>query len=242
MIRRTVLITGAAHRIGAAIARDLHAHGMDVIIHYNTSTAPARALADELNAARDGSAFLIQADLTGTADYDAIIAAACACTGSLHVLVNNASQFYPTPIGATSRGQWRDIMESNLQAPFFLSQACVPHLRRTGGCIINLADIYGSIPLRDYSVYSAAKAGLIMLTRALARELAPEIRVNAVSPGSVLWPEGMSEEARAAVLKQVSLGRSGSPQDVANGVRFLIEDAAYMTGQVLNIDGGRTLY
>jgi len=242
MTPRTVLITGAAHRIGAAIARDLHAHGMDVIIHYNTSAAPARSLADELNAARDDSAFLIQADLTGTADYDAILAEACACTGNLHVLINNASQFYPTPIGATSREQWRDIMESNLQAPFFLSQSCVPHLRKTGGCIINLTDIYGSIPLRDYSVYSAAKAGLIMLTRALARELAPEIRVNAVSPGSVLWPEGMSETAKEAVLQQVSLGRTGTPQDVANSVRFLIEDAGYMTGQVLNVDGGRTLY
>jgi pteridine reductase len=242
MTRKTVLITGAAHRIGAAIARDLHAHGMDVIIHYNTSAEPARTLAAELNGRRGDSAFLIRADLTGAVDYDAVIGEAVACTGSLHVLVNNASRFYPTPLGETTREQWQDIMESNLQAPFFLSQACVPRLRETRGCIINMTDIYGSIPLGNYTVYSAAKAGLIMLTRSMARELAPEIRVNGISPGSVLWPEGMSDAAKEAVLRQVSLGRRGTPQDIANGVRFLIEDAAYMTGQVLNIDGGRSLY
>lgn len=242
MTRKTALITGAAHRIGAAIARDLHEHDMDVIIHYNTSAAPARALAEDLNGRRGDSAFLIQADLTGTPDYDAVVGEAAACTGKLDVLINNASRFYPTPVGGTTPDQWREIVESNMQAPFFLSQACVPHLRKTRGCIINLTDIYGSIPLKNYAVYSAAKAGLIMLTRAMARELAPDIRVNGISPGSVLWPEGMSEEAKEAVLSQVSLGRRGTPRDIANGVRFLIEDAAYMTGQILNIDGGRTLY
>lgn len=242
MTRKTVLITGAAQRIGAAIARDLHAHDMDVIIHYNTSAEPARALAAELNDRRNGSAFLIRADLTGAVDYETVIGEAAACTGNLHVLINNASRFFPTPIGETTREQWRDIVESNMQAPFFLSQACVPHLRETRGCIINLTDVYGSIPLSNYAVYSAAKAGLIMLTRAMARELAPDIRVNGISPGSVLWPEGMSDAAKESVLRQVSLGRRGTTQDVANGVRFLIEDAAYVTGQILNIDGGRTLY
>ena len=242
MTRKTVFITGAAHRIGAAVARDLHAHGMDIVIHYNTSAGPARSLADSLNAERAGSAHLVQADLAGDVDYDAVITEAAACTGSLHVLINNASQFYPTPVGGTTREQWREIVDTNMQAPFFLSQACVPYLRETCGSIINMTDIYGSSPLRDYSVYSAAKAGLIMLTRALARELAPEIRVNGVSPGSVMWPEGMDEAARTAVLERVSLGRQGTTGDVAAGVRFLILEAEYMTGQVLNIDGGRTLY
>ena len=242
MTRRTVLITGAAHRIGADIARDLHAHGMDIVIHYHSSAGPARALADSLNAERSGSAFLIQADLTGSIDYDGMAKDVLACTGSLHVLINNASQFYPTPLGTTTREQWQEIVDTNMTAPFFLSQACAPFLRETGGCIINMTDIYGSMPLRNYAVYSAAKAGLIMLTRALSRELAPQVRVNAISPGSVLWPEGMDEAARTAILKRVSLGRQGTTRDIANGVRFLILEADYMTGQVLNIDGGRILF
>jgi pteridine reductase len=242
MTRKTVFITGAAHRIGAAVARDLHAHGMDVVIHYRTSAGPARYLADSLNAERAGSAHLVRADLAGEVDYDAVIEEAAACTGNLHVLINNASQFYPTPVGGTTREQWRDIVDTNMQAPFFLSQASVPYLRETGGCIINMTDIYGNMPLRSYSVYSAAKAGLIMLTRALARELAPEIRVNGISPGSVMWPEGMDEASKKAILERVSLGRQGTTRDLAAGVRFLILEAEYMTGQVLNIDGGRTLY
>jgi pteridine reductase len=242
MTRRTVLITGAAHRLGAAIARDLHAHGMDIIIHYYSSAGPARALADSLNTDRKRSAFLIQSDLTGDVDYDGMVKEVLACTGSLHVLINNASQFYPTPMGATTQEQWREIVDTNMAAPFFLSQACAPSLRESGGCIINMTDIYGSMPLKNYAVYSAAKAGLIMLTRALSRELAPEIRVNAISPGSVLWPEGMDEAAKSKILKRVSLGRQGTTRDVANGIRFLILDADYMTGQVLNIDGGRILY
>lgn len=242
MTRKTVFITGAAHRIGAAVARDLHAHGMDIVIHYHTSAEPAQSLADSLNAERAGSAHLVRADLAGEVDYDAVIQEAAACTGSLHVLINNASQFYPSPIGGTTREQWREIVDTNMQAPFFLSQASVPYLRETGGSIINMTDVYGSSPLRDYSVYSAAKAGLIMLTRALARELAPEIRVNGISPGTVMWPEGMDEAAKKAILERVSLGRQGTTRDVAAGVRFLILEAEYMTGQVLNIDGGRTLY
>ena len=158
------------------------------------------------------------------------------------MLINNASRFFPTPLGATTATAWREIVDTNMTAPFFLAQACAPALREAGGCIINMTDIYGSMPLKNYTVYSAAKAGLIMLTRALSRELAPAVRVNAISPGSILWPEGMNEAAQQAILKRVSLGRQGTTGDIANAVRFLILDADYMTGQVLNVDGGRVLF
>jgi pteridine reductase len=242
MTRKTVLVTGAGVRIGAAIARDLHAAGMDVIIHYRRSAGPARELAGELNAIRSDSAYSLGADLMQAAECESLIEAALQCTGHLDVLVNNASQFYATPVGETTPEQWEEIVTTNLKAPFFLAQACAPELRARRGCIVNITDIHGQRPLENFPVYSAAKAGLIMLTQALARELAPQVRVNGVSPGPVMWPEGMPEETKRTIIDRVSLKRQGRPEEVSECVRFLIEEAGYVTGQVLTVDGGRTLY
>ncbi len=242
MTRKTVFITGAGLRLGAAIARDLHAAGMDVIIHYHTSEEPARELADSLNRQRGDSAFTLGADLMKVQEFDTLADEVMACTGRLDALVNNASQFYATPVGETTPEHWDDIVGTNLKVPFFLSQSCAPYLRRSGGCIVNLTDIHGVRPLKAFPVYSAAKAGLIMLTQSLARELAPEIRVNGVAPGPILWPEGMSEKAKQTIIDRVSLGRQGTTAEVSECVRFLINEAGYITGQTINIDGGRTLY
>jgi len=242
MTTRTVLITGAARRIGAALTRDLHAHGMNIIIHYHTSKQDASQLAESLNAIRKNSAFLLQANLLETDSFDSIIATAAGFTGKLDVLINNASMFYPTIVGKTSPQQWAELFGTNVKAPYFLVQSCVKHLRETRGCIINIADIHGSKPLKDHPVYSAAKAGLIMLTRALAKELGPEIRINAVSPGAILWPEDLSEEKRQQIVAKTALKRQGTTEDIASAVRYLINDAGYVTGQVINIDGGQLLF
>lgn len=242
MTRKTVFITGAAVRLGAALARDLHAADMDVIIHYHTSEGPARELAESLNRTRANSAFTLGADLLNTEDYDRLAEEVLSFTGRLDALINNASQFYPTPVGATTPEQWDDIVGTNLKAPYFLAQACAPHLRESGGCLINIADIHGLRPLKGYPVYSAAKAGLVMLTQALARELAPAIRVNGIAPGPILWPEGMPEEVKETIVDRVSLKRQGKTQEISECVRFLINEAGYMTGQILTVDGGRTLY
>ena len=242
MKNKTVLITGAAKRLGAAIARDLHQRGMDIVIHYNRSTAQARSLADELNENRPGSADLVQADLNDTAAAADIIDAAVGFHDRLDVLINNASSFYPTPVADASPEQWDDLFNTNLKAPFFLAQrACTP-LKETRGCIINIADIHGDRPLGGYALYSTAKAGLIMLTRALAREFGPDVRVNAVSPGAIIWPEDMRDETKGKILSRTVLKRCGDPGDIAATVNFLINDAGYITGQVLVVDGGRTLY
>lgn len=242
MTSKTVLITGAARRIGAEIARSLHRDGMNVVIHYHRSTAEAEALCASLDRIRPGSAALIGADLLDPESYAAVVAQASRLGGGLDVLVNNASAFYQTPVEATTLQQWDEIVGTNLKAPYFLAQQAAPALRERGGCIVNICDIHAERPLRNYPVYSIAKAGLSMLTRALAKELAPEVRVNAVAPGAVLWPEGMEPALRERILSHTVLKRPGTPAEVVSAVRFLIRDAGYMTGQTLTVDGGRTLY
>ena len=241
MQNKTVLITGAAGRIGAEIARTLHADDMDVIIHYNRSGTQASALADELNAARHDSAMAVQGNLLDDGALAATIETAYGFGNRLDALVNNASSFYPTPVASATTEQWEDLVGTNMKAPFFLSQHAAPYLREQKGCIINITDIYADRPLGQYPVYSAAKAGLAMLTKALAKELAPEVRVNAIAPGAILWPEGMSNNSKDLVISRTALGHAGNPIDIASAVRFLIRDAGYMTGQILTIDGGRSL-
>ncbi|MCC5793991.1 MAG: pteridine reductase [Chromatiales bacterium] len=235
------LITGAGKRIGATTARVLHQAGASVAIHYRGSAAGANALAEELNALRPGSAIVLQADLLQVDALRVMVERMTEHTGRLDILVNNASSFYPTPLGEVTERDWEDLVGSNLKAPLFLSQAALPHLRRARGCIVNIVDIHATRPLRDHPVYGPAKAGLAMLTRSLARDLAPEIRVNGVSPGAILWPEdGMSEKAQASILRQVPLARTGEPEDIAECVLYLVRDAVYVTGQVIAVDGGRS--
>ena len=238
---KVALITGGAHRIGAAIGRLLHAQGMRLVIHYLTSDGPARALQQELHRARPESVMLVRGDLNnGEKLLKNLVHETVEAFGRLDVLVNNASSFYPTPIGAAGESQWDDIIGTNLKAPFFLSQAAIPHLKKQGGCIVNIGDIYGDRPLKGYSIYSIAKAGLVMLTKSLARELGPEIRVNAVAPGAILWPEGdMDEMSKQRVISRTPLKRSGEPEDIARTTLFLVRDAGFVTGQVLVVDGGR---
>jgi pteridine reductase len=236
------LITGAAKRIGACIARKLHAEGANITVHYRGSEAPAQSLADELNDIRSGSAFTIRADLMESSALPAMIDEIMAKTGRLDFLINNASSFYPTPVGSITEEQWDDLMGTNLKAPLFLSQAAIPHLRETGGCIVNIVDIHSARPLRDHTIYGPAKAGLAMLTRSLARDLAPEVRVNGVSPGAILWPEdGMPERVKDSVLNQIPMKRAGEPDDIADCILYLVRDARYITGQVIAVDGGRSI-
>ncbi len=236
------LITGAARRIGAAIARTLHAHGANVAIHYRGSAEEAADLTDELNSQRADSATSYAADLTDMAGLNTLVEDVVAWRSRLDILVNNASSFYPTPVGEITEDQWDDLIGTNLKAPLFLSQAAVPSLREARGVIINIVDVHSQRPLRDHTVYGPSKAGLAMLTRSLAKDLAPEVRVNGVSPGAILWPEnGMSGATKDAILEQVPLGRPGTPDDVANAVLFLAKDADYVTGQIIAIDGGRSI-
>ena len=236
------LITGAARRIGAAIARTLHAQGADVAIHYRESGDAANAVAEDLNAIRAGSAATFAADLNDLASLNHLVDDVCAWRSRLDILVNNASSFYPTPVGEITEDQWDDLIGTNLKAPLFLSQAALPALREARGVIINIVDVHSQRPLRDHTVYGPAKAGLAMLTRSLAKDLAPEVRVNGVSPGAILWPENdMSDATKDAILEQVPLGRPGTPDDVANAVLFLAKDADYVTGQIIAIDGGRSI-
>lgn len=239
---KVALITGAAQRIGAQIARTLHGAGMKLVLHYRGSQSAAQALAAELNQSRADSATLLQADLSDTATLAPLVEAAVAHWGRLDALVNNASTFYPTPVGTVTLAQWQDLMDVNLKAPFFLAQAAAPLLTKSGGCIVNIADIHADRPLKGYPVYCMAKAGLVMMTRALARELGPAVRVNAVAPGAILWSEqGLDTAAQAGILARTALKRQGNPKDIASTVLFLIRDAEYITGQVLSVDGGRSL-
>ena len=241
------LVTGAARRIGAAIARRLHADGYDLVLHYRGSAQAMQALADALNAARPDSVLTLQAEL---ADFDRLpelVARTVGHYGRLDALVNNASAFFPTTFGTTTPAQWDALFAANARAPFFLAQAAAPHLRASGGAIVNLADIYAERPLRDHAVYGMSKAALVHMTRALALELAPDVRVNAVAPGAILWPEpdehgdGKDEVAKAAMLARTPLGRIGTPEEIAEAVRWLLRDARYTTGQVIRVDGGRML-
>ncbi|MGH8231557.1 MAG: pteridine reductase [Steroidobacteraceae bacterium] len=239
---RTALVTGAARRVGAGIVRALHAAGGNVLIHCHRSVAEAQSLAAELESARANSTAVLVCDLLQDAALPDLIEQARQRFGALHLLVNNASSFYPTPLGSISAAQWNDLIGTNLRAPLLLVQAAVPELRRTGGSIINIVDIHGLRPLRNHLVYSVAKAGLIMLTRALARELAPEVRVNAIAPGPVLWPEApMPEEQKQDILRHTPLQRRGSPDDIARAVLFFAADAPFVTGQILAVDGGRSI-
>lgn len=237
-----ILITGAGRRIGANVARLLHAHGASIAIHYRGSADDAEALARELNNARANSALTVQADLLDTEKLGELVAEVVSQTGRLDGLINNASTFYPTPLEDVTHEHWDDLIGSNLKAPLFLSQAALPHLREAGGAIINVVDIHAQRPLRNHPVYGPAKAGLAMLTRSLAKDLAPEVRVNGVSPGAILWPEdGMSEKAEQSILSQVPLKRMGEPDDIARTILFLLKDAPYITGQIIAVDGGRSV-
>ncbi|MFI4869852.1 MAG: pteridine reductase [Steroidobacterales bacterium] len=239
---RTALVTGGARRVGAGIVRALHGAGAQVVIHCHRSLAAARALAAELEAARAGSTAVIACDLLDATTLPGLISGARERFGSLHLLVNNASTFYPTPLGGITVAQWDDLVGTNLRAPLLLAQAAAPELRRTQGALLNIVDIHGLRPLRDHAVYSVAKAGLIMLTRALARELAPEVRVNAIAPGPVLWPDApMPEERKQQIIERTPLHRRGSPDDIARAVLFFASDAPFVTGQILAVDGGRSI-
>jgi len=236
------LITGAARRVGASIARTLHSAGAGVAIHYRASAAPAEELADELNAARPDSAFVVQGDLLDNKRLTGMVGDVVSRAGRLDVLVNNASSFYPTPLGSVTEAQWEDLVGTNLRAPLFLSQAALNDLRASQGVIINLIDIHATRPLRDHPVYGAAKAGLAMLTRSMARDLAPLVRVNGVAPGAVLWPDdGIAERIRESIIRQIPMKRAGSPEDIAGCVLYLVRDAEYITGQILTVDGGRSI-
>ena len=238
MAELVALVTGAGRRVGARIARELHAAGMSVVVHCHRSREDAERLREAFEAARPGSAAVVAADLLEPGAAGEVVAAAKARWGRLDVLVNNASSFYPTPIGEVTQTEWRDLVGSNLAAPFFLAQAAAPLLRATRGCIVNIADVYGHRPLAGHPVYSAAKAGLVMLTRALAVELGPEVRVNSISPGAILWPENGDLERRR-IIDAIALKRSGDPGDIARAALFLVRDAPYVTGQDLAVDGGR---
>ncbi len=239
---KVVLITGAAHRIGATTARTLHAEGMNIIVHYRHSRDGAQALQAELNDKRAESCVLIQADLHETAKINEMVREATKAWGRLDVIINNASSFYPTPVGEIDEKSWDDLIGSNLKAPLFLCQAAAPQLKRNKGCIVSIVDIHADRPLKHHPVYSIAKAGLVMLTKSMARELGPEVRANAVAPGAILWPENdMDDVTKKRIISATALKRQGDPQDIANAVRFLVKDANYMSGQVLTVDGGRTL-
>lgn len=239
---KVALVTGAARRVGAAIATLLHANGASVAIHYRGSADDAFELASRLNTVRHDSAAVFQADLKETKTLTDLIASVIDWQGQLDILVNNASSFYPTPVGEITEADWDDLMSINLKVPMFLSQAALPELRERRGVIINIVDIHAQRPLRNHSVYGTAKAGLALLTRSLAKDLAPEIRVNGVAPGAILWPEnGMSDSVKQSILQQVPLARTGDPGDIAGCVLYLVQDATYVTGQIIAVDGGRSI-
>jgi pteridine reductase len=242
MDRPVALITGSARRLGAAIARSLHAAGYDVAIHCHASRADADALAADLAAQRADSTVVLQADLAAFDRLPELIAGTVGHFGRLDALVNNASAFFPTKVGQATPDQWDALFNANARAPFFLAQAAAPHLRASKGAIVNLVDIHAERPLRDHALYGMSKAALAHMTRALALELAPEIRVNAIAPGAILWPDaGKSDAAKQALIERTPLQRTGTPAEVADAVRWLLRDATYMTGQVLRLDGGRLL-
>lgn len=237
---KTVLITGAAQRIGAHIARRLHGAGANIALHYRSSRDCARRLASELEDQRSDSVELIKADLLNTPSLRRVVESATGRWNSLDVLVNNASAFYPTPLGSIQESGWDELIGSNLKAPLFLSQAAAPHLRKARGCIVNMTDIHGLRALDKHVVYCVAKAGLVMLTKSLARELAPDIRVNALAPGAILPPSG-HPEIPAQVTDDIPLQRTGTLDDIAGAVLYLVQPESYITGQVIAIDGGLSL-
>ena len=240
--RPVALITGAGRRVGAVIARALHGAGYDLALHYRHSADAAQSLAEELEQQRADSTTLVHAELAELDALPGLVGSVLARFGRLDALVNNASAFYPTPVGSATPAQWNELFASNAQAPFFLAQAATPVLRRAGGAIVNLVDIYAERPLANHPIYCMAKAALLAMTRALALDLGPQVRVNAVAPGAVMWPsEGKSYDDKQAMLERTPLKRAGSPEDVASAVLWLLRDAPFVTGQVIRVDGGRTL-
>lgn len=237
-----VLITGAAKRIGRSIAKCLHARGFSVVIHHRNSAGEAEQLRQELEQIRPDSSLVLQAELGEFDRLPEMIAKTVGRFGRLDALVNNASSFFPTPIGTTQDKDWQQLFASNAWAPFFLSQAATPHLQASKGSIVNIVDIYAERPLQQHTVYCMAKAALSMMTQSLAKELAPHVRVNAIAPGAILWPDaGKSDKEKTAILANTPLQRAGSPEEIAEAVRWLIQDASYSTGQVIRVDGGRHL-
>ncbi len=241
---KVALVTGSARRVGATIVRRLHTEGMKVAVHYRNSTDSANALAEELNEARERTVETFEGDLVQPGAASLLVNAVIERFGRLDAVVNNASSFYPTPLGEVSDLVWEDLMGTNLKAPFFIVQSAAKELSRRGGAIVNIADIYADHPLDGYCVYSMAKAGLVMLTKALAVELGPAVRVNAIAPGVILWPEagGADDDAeRARILAKTPLRREGNPEEIARTVSFLLRDASFITGQTIRVDGGRSL-
>ena len=240
---KAILVTGAGKRVGAAIARRLHAAGARVVLHYHTSEREALALQAEFNRQRADSAITVCADLLEFSGLAEMVKTCVERYGAIDALVNNASAFYPTPLGSISERNWDELVGTNLKAPLFLSQAAAAQLKKSGGCIVNIADIHADRPLKNYVVYSIAKAGLVGLTKSLARELGPEIRVNAIAPGPIAWPEDGSfdELTRQGVISHTLLKRTGEPDDIARAAYFLIADAPYVTGQIIAVDGGRSV-
>lgn len=239
-----VLITGGARRIGACTARHLHQLNYNLIIHYRQSADAAVALVDELNHIRPNSALALQADLASVADIDRLAEQAANYWGRLDVLINNASSFYPTWVANATETAWDDLFASNAKGAYFLSKALRPSLKASRGCIINITDVHASKPMGEHSIYCMAKAALLMMTRSLAKAFAPEIRVNAIAPGAIAWPEGdnaLADDLKQKILDKTALGRHGSPQDIANAAEFLITKADYMTGAEIKVDGGRHL-
>lgn len=245
MQEKVVLVTGGAKRVGAAICRRLHAHGAKLVIHYRSSREEAHRLQDELNQLRPDSVSIAQADLLDIDLLPSLIDRTVERYGQLDVLINNASSFFATPLHTCSMEDWNDLVGSNLMAPLFLSQAAESHLKKKQGCIINIIDIHTERPLKNFVIYNAAKGGLQALTKSLALELGPEVRVNGVSPGPILWPEDStwsSAKAREAIVNGTLLKRVGDPDDIAKTVHFLVQDASYITGQIIAVDGGRSIH
>lgn len=239
---KTTLITGGARRIGKTIAMQLHERGHQLMIHYRSSADAAKALKQQLNEIRENSCEIVQADLSEIDSFEKISQQTIHAFGKLDVLINNASTFYPTPLAKVDEAQWDDLMASNLKAPLFLSKQLLPHLTKQNGCIINIIDIYANRPLTEHPIYCAAKAGLQMLTKSMARDLAPHIRVNGVAPGAILWPENDAGiDSQNALLKRIPLNRLGNPSDIAKTIEFLIEESPYITGQIISVDGGRSV-
>lgn len=239
---KVALITGGAKRIGAETARTLHDAGMNIVIHYRSSRQEADELSYELNELRENSAAVVQADLDDDNIYGQLIEDAVETWGHLDVLVNNASSFFPTPVGSITLEQWHNLINSNLKAPLFLSQAATQFLKETQGCIINMVDIHAFKPMKNHPVYCAAKAGLAMLTQSLAKDLGPDIRVNGIGPGAILWPDNdMDENTKNFIIERTALKRHGEPKDIAKAILFLVRDAGYITGHIIPVDGGRSL-
>ena len=241
-LEKWILITGAAKRVGAKMDEVLHSNGFNIVIHYNSSSESANNLSARLNQQRSGSSIIIGGNLTDDSAVESLIPSVVEQTGRLDVLINNASTFYPTPIENITLEDWDNLFGTNLKAPLFLSKHAAKYLKDSAGLIINIVDIHARKPLKNHPIYGPAKSGLAMLTKSLARDLAPSVRVNGIAPGMILWPENEpSESIKKSILDQIPLKRSGSPEDIANCALFLIKDAPYITGQIIPIDGGRSI-